>query len=75
MSTQREIHMMDDQLTAVGVKVVFQGTKCVTVIGDHHDFKTLAEVHAYLTGCLVFVHSRPFDTPFPDTEASQGAGS
>ena len=75
MNIQREIHQMDDRLTEMGVIVIFQGVTCVTVAGDHHDFKTLSEIHAYLTGCLVFVQSRPFDTTVADTEASQSEGS
>ena len=58
---KREINMMLEQLDALGVKVEGVGPRCVTVAGDHHDYKTLAEMHAYLTGCLVFVQSRPFD--------------
>ena len=72
---RREIHMMDDELEALGVVVIFQGPNCVTVAGDHHDFMSTKEVHAYLTGCLVFVQSRPFDTTVADTEASQPEGS
>ena len=75
MNLPREIHMMDDELEALGVVVIFQGAKCVTVAGDHHDFETLKEVHAYLTGCLVFVQSRPFEPIPTNTEASPQTGN
>jgi len=75
MNIQREILLMDERLTEMGVIVIFQGVTCVTVAGDHHDFKTLSEIHAYLTGCLVFVQSRPFDQSLTDTETSQSEGS
>ncbi len=66
-----EIEMMVRQLRELGVKVESQSATCITVIGDHHDFSSVKETHAYLSGCHTFVHSRPFDDNPPDTEASQ----
>jgi len=75
MSIRSEINMMINELISLGVEVKRLGPRCTTVAGDHHDYKTNPELHAYLTGCLVFVHSRPFDNSPTDTDTTPQKGS
>jgi len=75
MNIPHDIRIMDRELTNLGVEVKFSGAKCLTVAGDHQDFGTLKEVRAYLSGCLVFVHSRPFDQSPSNSKESQSEGS
>ena len=65
-----EIEMMVRQLREAGVNVQSQSATCITVAGEHHDFGSVKQTHAYLSGCHTFLHSRPFESDPTDTEAS-----
>ncbi len=70
MSTNSEIDMMVKELVNMGADVRMQGHKCIVTNGEHHDFKTTIQTHAYLSGCLVFARSVIKHLDTTDTEAS-----